>query len=113
MWCSDWAKNFCGNVSWLEEHPLNIYCDLHARFGRCFRTAGASWARRAHFVGIWHYRRGPLLDTGRLASALLEKFCMVVAGWNEEPTQNFRPIVCHLAGETAFQKNCKVWRLQA
>ena len=80
MWCFDWTEILCGNVSWLEEHPLKISCDLHARFGRYFRTARASWARHARFVGIWHCRRGPLCDTGRLARAFLAKFCMVAAG---------------------------------
>ena len=80
MCCSDWVEILCGNVSWLEEHPLKILRDLHGRFGRCFRTAGASWARRVRFVGIWHYQRGPLSDSGRLALEILEKFCMVVAG---------------------------------
>ena len=80
MWCSDWAEIFSGNNSWLEEHPLTISHDFHPRFGRCFRTAGESWARRARFVCIWHYRRGPLWDTGRLALEILSKFCMVVAG---------------------------------
>ena len=79
MWCSDWAELLCRNVSWLEKHPLKISRDLHSRFGRCFRTAGASWARRARFVGIWHCRWGPFCDTGRLARAFLAKFCMVVA----------------------------------
>ena len=53
MWCSDWAEILCGNISWLEEHPLKISGDLRTQFGRCFITAGASWARCARFVGIW------------------------------------------------------------
>ena len=57
MWCSDWTEILCWNVSWLEEHPLKISRDLDAQFGRCFRTAGASWARRSRFVVIWHCRR--------------------------------------------------------
>ena len=40
MWCSDLAEILCGHVSWLEEHTLKISRNLHARFGRCFRTAG-------------------------------------------------------------------------
>ena len=80
MWCSDWAEILSGNVSCLEEHPLKGSYDLHAWFGRCFRTSGVSWALRAHFVGIWHCRSGPLWDTGRLARAFFAKFCMVVAG---------------------------------
>ena len=55
MWRSNWAEILCGNISWLEEHPLKISRDLHTQFRRCFRTAGASWARRAYFVGIWRY----------------------------------------------------------
>ena len=58
--CSDWAEILCGNVSRAEEDPLKISCDLHAPFGRCVRTTGVSWARRARFVGTWHCRRGPL-----------------------------------------------------
>ena len=91
MWCSHWTEILCGNVSWLEEHPLKILRDLHARFGRCFRTAGrrgrvvhVSWSfgtvgghcRRA----LRHCRRGRLWDTGRLARAFLAKLCMVIAG---------------------------------
>ena len=48
MGCSDWAQILCGNVSRVEEHVLKISRDLHARFGRCFRTEGGSWARPAH-----------------------------------------------------------------
>ena len=54
MWCSDWAEILCGNISWVEEHPLKILRDLHAWFGRCFRTGGGSWARRARSWDIWH-----------------------------------------------------------
>ena len=47
MGCSDWAQILCGNVSRLEEHLLKISRDLHTQFGRCFRTGGGSWVRRA------------------------------------------------------------------
>ena len=80
MWGSDWTEILCEKVFWLEEHPLKILRNLHARFGRCFRSGGGSWARRARFAGSWHYRRGPFCDTGRLARAFLAKFCMVVDG---------------------------------
>ena len=80
MWGSDWAEIMCENVSWLEEHPLKILRNLQARFGRCFRSRGGSWARRARLASSWHYRRRPFYDTGRLARAFLAKFCMVVAG---------------------------------
>ena len=53
MGCSDWAQFLCGNVSWVEEYPLIISRDLHARFGRCFRTGGGSWARCARSWDIW------------------------------------------------------------
>ena len=53
MASSDWAEILCGNVSRVYKHPLKISRDLHAPFGRCFRTEGASWGRRARFVGIW------------------------------------------------------------
>ena len=53
MWCFDWAEILCGNVSKVEEHPLKILRDLHARFGRCFRTRGGSWVRCARLWDIW------------------------------------------------------------
>ena len=31
--------------------------------------------------------------------------------WNDEPTQNFRPIGGRLAGEPAFQKNCEGFKV--
>ena len=108
MWCFDWVEIFCGNFSWLEEHPLKISRDLYPRFGRCFRTAGASWALRACFVGIWHSRSGPLWDTGRLAREFLAKFCMVVAGLEWGAHTKFHPIGGRLAGEPAFRKTVKV-----
>ena len=65
MWCSNWAEILCGKVSWVEEHPLKFLHDFHARFGRCFRTRGASWARRGRVVHVhgtfgmlWHCRGG-------------------------------------------------------
>ena len=60
MWCFDWAEILCGNVSRLEEYPLKISRDLHARFWRCFRTGGGSWARRARSWDIW--RAGALSE---------------------------------------------------
>ena len=48
MGCFDWALILRGNVSWVEEHLLKI-----SRFGRCFRTGGRSWARRARSWDIW------------------------------------------------------------
>ena len=79
LWGSNWAEILFENVSRVEEHPLKISCDLHSWFGRCFKTAGESWAHRARFVGIWHCRRGPLWDTGRLALAFFANFFLVVA----------------------------------
>ena len=40
-------------VSWVEEHLFKISRDLHARFMRCFKTGGGSWARRARSWDIW------------------------------------------------------------
>ena len=51
--CFDWAEILCGNVSWLEEHPLKILRDLHARLGRCCKTTEALWACRARSWDIW------------------------------------------------------------
>ena len=80
LWCSDWAEIFCEKFSRVEEHPLKYLRNSDTLFGRCFWTEGGSWARLARFVGIWHFRRGPLRDTGWLACAFSAKFCMVVAG---------------------------------
>ena len=79
MWCSNGDEILCGDNSLLEEHLVKNSHDFHARFGRCFKTAGESWAHCARYVGIWHSRRGPLWDTGRLARAFLAKFYMVIA----------------------------------
>ena len=35
---------------------------------------------RGTFDALWHYRKGHLWDTGRLAGAFFAKFCMVIAG---------------------------------
>ena len=40
MWCSDCTEILCANNSCIEEHPLKILRDLHAQFGRWFRTIG-------------------------------------------------------------------------
>ena len=95
MGCSDWAEILRGNVSGLQEHPIKISHDWHAWFGRCFRTARASWARREHFVVIWHCRRGPLWDRGRLARVFLGKFCMVVT-YNRQKYALNDPFICIL-----------------
>ena len=74
MGCFDWAQILCGNVSRVEEHLLQISCDLHTRFGRCFRTevgGGLVVHVRGTFGALWHCQRGPL--------EFLAKFCMVGA----------------------------------
>ena len=50
---SDWPEILCGNVSWVEEHFFVIFRDFHARFMRCFRTRGGSWASSACSWDIW------------------------------------------------------------
>ena len=60
MGCSDWADILCESVSRVEKHPPKISRDLQTRFGRCFRTGGGSWARRARSYDIW--RALALLD---------------------------------------------------
>ena len=111
MGCSDWSQIVCGNVSWVEEHLLKISRDFHARFGRCFRTGGGSWARRARSRDIW---RAVALSEGTSLKherdALLRfwrNFVWWELGSNEEPTQNFPPIARCSGAVWAFCDKCK------
>ena len=79
----DWAEILCGSVSKVEEHPLKILRDLHARFGRCFRTGGGSWVRRARSWDIWcavALSERTSLRHREIGSCILREIFMVVAG---------------------------------
>ena len=116
MWCSDWTEILCGNISWLEEHPLQIPSDLHERFGRCFRTAGASWAR-ARSWDIWRdiaLSEGTSLRQWEICSCVFSK--IFYGGiWGAMRSRH------NISGQSEvvwqvnprFEKTTKVWRLLA
>ena len=54
MWCFNWVEILCGNVSWLEEHPLKNFLRFPRAIWKMLQNrgglVGASCTFRGHLA---------------------------------------------------------------